>query len=155
MEAVPEEDFANLENITTSTIEVVRTETRETPLVRYPTMPERFDVIASCHDERPRLFVGGDNFQSQLPKVNACCFAIDLRIGISAWILIEIIIWFFLFVSAFYFEIVFLLTDDYGEFLDLLEDSWYPILIFGDNPWKADGQIRSKLTLILASHRLF
>lgn len=143
MEAVPEEDFANLENITTtSTVEVIKTEMRETPLVSYPTIPEKFDMIASVA-ERPQFF--NDNFQSQFPKINMCCFAFDLRCGLNIWLLIETFIWFALFVSAFYYEIVFIHTDDYFDFFDLLEYSWYPILIFGGEHWEVDSQIRSKL----------
>lgn len=131
MEAVPEEDFANLENVT-QTVEVVRI---QEPLRSYPTIPEKFDMIASVHNEK--------NFQSQFPKVDACCFSIDLGQGINIWIILETLIWILLFSTAFYFEIMYIQAFDLFQFEDEME-SWYSVLVFGEEVYFIDHKIRSK-----------
>jgi hypothetical protein len=134
MAAVPEEDFANLENVT-QTVEIVK---KGQPLRSYPTVPGGFDMIASCEQQPQR-------FQSKsLPNVDACCFIGDLRKGIRTWIFIEVIIWFLLFCASFYHEIIFIQTNDLFEFFDIMNDSWYSILVFGNEVWEVNNNIKSE-----------
>lgn len=137
METVPEEEFANLENVTspTSTVEVVRHVVEEQP----PLMrAEKFETVASCVEE-PRMM------HENLPSLYACCNCFDLRIGLSVWICFEAVLWFILTISGFVHGIMYIHAVDLFEFFDLMEDSWYSLLVFGDEIYFVDSRIRCEL----------
>lgn len=128
METVREEEFANLENVT-STAEMVRHE--EPMLVRL----ERLDTVASI-DVRP--------MQKNLTYLKTCCGCFDLRIGISTWITIEALFWIVLTVIAFYYEIMYIYSADLFEFFDWME-SGYSLFVFGDENYFIDNRSRCEL----------
>lgn len=80
----------------------------------------------------------------ELPKVELCCFCINLRLGINVWLLFESILWIFLFVVAFYYETKYINEDDLMLFIEETNE-WYFYLIFGDRFYLLDQKIRSKL----------
>lgn len=82
--------------------------------------------------------------QDTQPKLDKCCFCVDLRIGLNCWLGVECVLWIFLFVSALYFEIVYIDEVDLMNFIDETEQ-WYFFLIFGDRFYFLDQKIRSKL----------
>lgn len=81
--------------------------------------------------------------QAELPHVEKCCFFFDLRWGINVWLVIEALIWLFLFISAFYYEFVFAENFDLLDFYDVTQE-WYFYLIYGDRFLELDQKIRSE-----------
>lgn len=81
--------------------------------------------------------------REDFPKVEKCCFCINLRLGISAWLVFESLIWIFFFVSALYHEAIYIAEDELTEFIEDT-DNWYFYLIFGDRLLLTDQRIRSK-----------
>lgn len=79
----------------------------------------------------------------ELPKVELCCFCINLRLGINVWLVLESILWIFLSVAAFYYETKYISEDDLLIFIEDTND-WYFYLIFGDRFYLLDQKIRSK-----------
>lgn len=134
METVPEEEFANLEieNVT-STVEVVRQE--EPSQLRV----EKFETVASCADQRP--------LHENLPYIYSCCICMDLQSGLSFWIGIEAIIWFLMTIAGFFNGLLYIHANDLFDFFDLMEESWYSLLVFGDEIYYVDNRIRCELTL--------
>lgn len=132
METVPEEEFANLENVV-STVEVVRQD--EPSLQRV----EKFDTVASCIDQRP--------MHENLPNLLSCCLVFDQRIGISCWIFFEAILWFILTIAGFYNGAKYIHAHDMYDFLDMMETSWYSLLVYGDEVYYVDNQMRCELCL--------
>lgn len=81
--------------------------------------------------------------KEDIPKLEKCCFFASLKLGLSVWILIEILIWGFLCVSALCFEIYYINEVDLVDFVNETE-TWYFYLIFGDRIYYIDQHIRSK-----------
>ena len=77
------------------------------------------------------------------PKLDKCCFFLSLRLGLNIWLTIESCLWIFLFVSALYFEIVFVDEVDLLQFKDKTE-VWYFNLVFGDRFDYFDLKTRSE-----------
>lgn len=76
-------------------------------------------------------------------KLEKCCFCINLRLGLNIWLGVESILWLFLFISALYFEIIYVNEVDLLNFIDETND-WYFLLIFGDRFYSLDQKIRSE-----------
>lgn len=81
--------------------------------------------------------------QDTQPKLDKCCYCVDLRVGLNCWLGVECALWIFLFVSAAYFEIIYIGQVDLMDFIDETEQ-WYFFLIFGDRFYYLDQQTRSK-----------
>lgn len=81
--------------------------------------------------------------RDEIPKLKKCCFCLSLRLGLNIWLAVESILWIFLFVSATYFEIIYVSETDLYEFIDET-DQWYFFLIFGDRFYNVDQKIRSE-----------
>lgn len=81
--------------------------------------------------------------QAEFPSVEKCCVFFDLRWGLNVWLSIESLIWFFLFISAFVYEIIFAENYDLLDFFDETQ-KWYFHLIFGDQLEVIDQRTRSK-----------
>ena len=77
------------------------------------------------------------------PKLDKCCFFLSLRLGLNIWLAIESCLWIFLFVSALYFEIVFVGEVELLQFKSRTQ-VWYFYLIFGDRLDYVDLKIRSE-----------
>lgn len=82
--------------------------------------------------------------RAELPRVEKCCIFFDLRWGLNIWLGFEALIWFFLFIAAFYHEIVFAESFDLLDFYDTTQQ-WYFYLIFGDRLMELDQRTRSEL----------
>jgi hypothetical protein len=109
-------------------------ETIETPAtVVYPTeeLPVKVNLQVSLSE-------------SEFPRVENCCVFVNLRIGITIWLLIETFIWTFLFIAAFYYEIVYVDRIDVIDFYDETEQEWYFNFLFGDRLLTSDQKIRSE-----------
>lgn len=91
--------------------------------------------------------------QAEFPRVEKCCIFFDLRWGLNLWLTVEAIIWFFLFIAAFCYEIIFAEKDDLLDFFDETQ-TWYFHLIFGDQLEDLDQRIRSMLILFYAQRVL-
>ena len=81
--------------------------------------------------------------QAEFPRVEKCCIFFDLKWGLNVWLVLESVIWFFLFVSAFIYEIILAEKDDLLEFSDAIKE-WYFLLIFGDELVILDQRVRSE-----------
>lgn len=80
---------------------------------------------------------------AEFPTVERCCVFFDLRCGLNIWLTIESIIWLFLFISAFYYEIILAEREDLFDFYIEFRH-WYFELIFGDRLVLLDQKMRSK-----------
>lgn len=129
METLHEEEFANLENVT-STVELIRHD--EPTLFRV----EKLETIASCVEPKP--------FPENFPNLVSCCNCFDLSVGLSVWIIFEAIFWLLMTVVAFYHEIMYIHSSDLFEFFDWME-TFYSQLVFGDEIYFVDNRIRCEL----------
>lgn len=77
------------------------------------------------------------------PKLDKCCFFMSLRLGLNIWLAIESCLWIFFFISALYFEIVFVDEVDLLDFKDKTE-VWYFYLVFGERFEYFDLKTRSE-----------
>lgn len=84
--------------------------------------------------------------QAEFPRVERCCIFFDLRWGLNVWLSIEALIWLFLFISAFCYEIIFAENNDLLDFFDETQE-WYFHLIFGDRLIELDNRVRSKFEI--------
>lgn len=84
--------------------------------------------------------------QAEFPRVERCCIFFDLRWGLNVWLTIEALIWLFLFISAFCYEIIFAENNDLLDFFDETQE-WYFHLIFGDRLIELDNRVRSKFEI--------
>ncbi|KAG5675830.1 hypothetical protein PVAND_005700 [Polypedilum vanderplanki] len=110
---------------------------------------------------KPKTYLKVSLSNAELPKVDYCCFLFDLRIGLSIWLIIEAIIWTFLFVAALYHEIVYASAFDLFDFSDETK-GWYHYLLLGDESIESDHKIRTytilfnfMLMLIFLSYLIF
>lgn len=81
--------------------------------------------------------------REDFPQLEKCCYFINLRLGLNVWLIVESTVWLLLFVSALYYEIIFIDAVDLLSFIDN-SNEWYFYLIFGDELHYLDQQIRSK-----------
>ena len=88
--------------------------------------------------------------QAEIPRVEKCCICFDLRCGLNVWLIIEAIIWFFLFVCAFFYEFVYIENYELLDFFDKTQD-WYSYLIFGERLFDqpVDQRIRSEFKFFI------
>jgi hypothetical protein len=80
---------------------------------------------------------------NEYPRLYRCCYFFSLRLGLNVWLAIESILWLFLFISALYYEIIYVNKIDLWDFIDQTEE-WYFYLIFGDRFYLLDQKIRSE-----------
>lgn len=78
-------------------------------------------------------------------KMKKCSFCINHKTILNIWLGVESILWIFFFISALYFEIIYINETDVLNFCDET-DSWYFRLIF-DNFYYLDQRIRSESEL--------
>lgn len=81
--------------------------------------------------------------REDFPKLVKCCFFFNLRHGLNVWLSLESLLWSFLFICAFYYEIFFIQEVELIDFADE-SDEWYFYLVFGDRLHYMDQKIRSE-----------
>lgn len=103
-----------------------------------------YPEVVEHHQPKPKAALKVSLSFEKLPNFEKCCFVINLKVGLNVWLVIEAIIWTFLFIAALYHEFIFANEINLDDFFDETR-TWYFYLIFGTEFEYLDQRIRSEL----------